>query len=239
MDEAAADLLSALVQRGDAARLRSCSGPGSDWLYAALSTGDAWPDDPPAAQRTLSGPWLARRSDSDSLHVHDRDAALLMRLRLGLPVGRLGVCGRSTSDKLAKKASCAEQCTPRHLLVCPCGGWVRARHDRVARQLQLLALEIAGASVDWEPAAPDWPQEGGEPGQPDLVIRVPGWRVIHVDVAIAVPSESGPPGAAALDKEGRKRAKYPSWIDRVKRRPLDFAPCVLESYGWLGGDTEV
>ena len=58
--------------------------------------------------------------------------------------------------------------SPGHL---PVGGWTRLRHDRIARQLQLLVLEIS--EVEWIPITPEWPQEGGEPCQPDLLVRIP------------------------------------------------------------------
>jgi hypothetical protein len=101
-------------------------------------------------------------------------------------------------------------------------------------------LEIPGAEVDWVPTTPDWPQEEGEPGQPDLLLRVPGWAPTYVDVGLAVtyPSRtSSTPGARALHVESGKRAKYPVWKDRVRVSPDAFHPFVLEAYGWFGGDT--
>jgi hypothetical protein len=226
-DEECAELLTS-SSSDDAARVRSCSGPGSAWLYAAVATGEARPDDPPPDPSQVSGPALERFS-ANALHVEDRDAGRLMRFRLGLAVGRAGPCGRRTTMPSAKKAECdVAECSPKHLVTCPCGGWVRARHDRLARQLQLLALEIPGTEVDWVPVTPEWPQEGGEPGQPDLLIRVPGW---------APDARATTPGAAAMDVEGRKRAKYPVWRDRVRASPHDFCPFVLEAYGWFGGET--
>ena len=139
----------------------------------------------------------------------------------------------------AKKAECdVAECSRKHLVTCPSGGWVRARHDRLARQLQLLDLEIPGAVVEGVPVTPEWPQEGGEPGPPDLPIRVPGWTPLFVDVAVAFPdARATTPGAAAMDVEGRKRGKYPVWRDRVRASPHDFCPFVLEANGWSGGET--
>ena len=214
-------------------RLESCSGRGAAWLRAKAATEDVSVDMFPTDE--IEGPVLTR-FDGSSLQVTD-DAAIIMRhLRLGLPVGRRGKCGRKSLTADAARDECPEDCSTKHILTCPFGPWMRARHDRLARQLQLLILEIPGAEVEWVPHAPQWPKETGEPGEPDLLVRIPGWRDLYLDVTVVYPI-AGVPGAAARKAECRKHRSYPAWAAGIRRTNCDFAPVAFETYGRIGPDT--
>lgn len=213
------------------ARLRSCSGPGS-WILASSATGDA--REPRITEFELDGPPQSYLHPA-SLNVGDDEFVACCRMRLGLRCGgRTGTCNRKTSTRGARKLVCLEPLAgaiPKHALTCPCGPWARKRHDCVARELQRLILEIEGAAVSWVPKVEGWPQAGGAPGEPDLVVHVPGWRALYLDVAIVWPSGAGD---AAKEAEAEKVAKYPVWIQRSRSRSCDFEPAVFEAYGRAG-----
>ena len=84
----------------------------------------------------------------------------------------------------------------------------------------------------WTPPTKRWPQQGGGPGEPDLCIYVPGWRLVYVDVAVVFP-HSATPGRAATDEERGKRVKYEVWRGQVRTHNVDFYPLVFEAFGRL------
>ena len=158
----------------------------------------------------------------------------MVRFRLGLHVGRADRCARAATDPRSKHRECPSQLTGTgrartlHALQCPYGARPRIRHDRVARLLQLLCLEIEGCEVEWLPRPKGiWLGDDGEPSEPDLAIRVPGWPVLYVDVAVVSPG-------LAAKWEGRKRASYPVWLERRRRVAGDFSPIVFDYYGAIG-----
>ena len=75
---------------------------------------------------------------------------------------------------------------------------------------------------------------GGAAGEPDLLVFIPGWRPLYLDIAIVWPSSSGD---AARDGEGDKVRKYPIWLERARSRMYDFEPIVFEAYGRRGPKT--
>ena len=85
------------------------------------------------------------------------------------------------------------------------------------------------------PKVEGWRQENGEPGEPDLLVRIPGWKEFYLDVTVVFPT-AGKPGAAARRAEGEKKRKYPVWLDGVKQCRLDFYPVAFEAFGRLGED---
>ena len=219
-----------------AARVESCSGPGAAWLGSTIDYGDGCVELPPAV--AVQGPEMAHpsgRSDRpavDSFLISDDAAKALVRFRLGLFRGG-GRCGRKTSDPKAKKPVCdCFNATARHRVQCACGPWTRWRHDRVARLLQMLILEIPGATVRWVPRAGFWPQ-GAAAGEPDLRVDIPGWEPLYIDVAVVWPT-STTPGRMAKAEEASKERKYPVWCVEARVQPVDFSPCVLESFGRFG-----
>ena len=117
-------------------------------------------------------------------------------------------------------------------MTCPCGPWSITRHNRLARLLQLLILEIPGASVRWTPRTAFWPR-GTESGEPDLRVDIPGCRTLYIDVAIVFPYSSSP-GRAAQNKEGEKERAYPVWCNRARVAVEDFSPFVFEAFGRCG-----
>ena len=104
--------------------------------------------------------------------------------------------------------------------------------------LRLLCLEIEGATVDWVPHNAEWEQENGEPGEPDLLVRVPGWPDLYIDVTVVSPAP-GSPGIAAADAESDKERKYPAWKAKTKASVDDFQPAAWEAYGRAGPTTEL
>ena len=214
----------------DAARVESCSGPGSAWFAAGAGIGADIVD--PHAGAIVEGPKIPGPLRADGFILPDEEAAALMRLRLGLfPTG--GRCGRKTSDPKAKKERCdCVAASAEHKLTCPCGPSAIIRHNRFARLLQLLILEIPGASVRWTPRTGFWPR-GKEAGEPDLRVDVPGWRPLYIDVAIVFPFSSDP-GRAARLKEGEKTGAYPVWASNARVAVADFSPCVFEAFGRCG-----
>lgn len=179
-----------------------------------------------------------------ALRVRDEDAVRLVRLRLGLPVVEpRDVCGRRARTRGALPATCPARPASAlratwHALSCPYGGATRRRHDRVAALLRLLCLEIEGATVDWVPHNAEWQQENGEPGEPDLLVRIPGWPDLYIDVTIVSPTP-GSPGNAAADAECDKERKYPAWKCKTKASVDDFDPAAWEAYGRAGPTTEL
>jgi hypothetical protein len=168
----------------------------------------------------------------DALVVSDEAAKALMRFRLGL-FYRGGRCGRKTSDPKAKKKYCdCTDKTARHQVTCPCGPWSINRHNRLARLLQLLILEIPGASVRWTPRTAFWPR-GTESGEPDLRVDIAGWQTLYIDVAIVFPYSSTA-GRAAQLKEQEKINAYPVWCNRARVAVAAFSPMVFEAFGRCG-----
>jgi len=140
-------------------RLLSCGEQGATWCKLRALTGSATLDAALSAEEP-SKPQLVQVL---SCRADDKDATRIVRLRLGLAVGRDDTCAGSVRGwpKEAKheKCLCTLQGTqlPRvwHSLTCPFGGMPRRRHDRVARVLELLALEIPGTDVEWLPRPRD------------------------------------------------------------------------------------
>ena len=223
-----------------AARVESCSGPGASWLGSSVDSGEDRVD--PAQGAVVQGPGLKdairrpSRPGVDSFVIPDEEAKGLVRFRLGLFRGG-GRCGRVTSDPKAKKERClCRDASARHRVTCPCGPWAIWRHNRLARLLQLLILEIPGASVRWTPRTAFWPR-GAEAGEPDLRADIPGRGSLFVDVAVVFPYSSTP-GRSATAKEGVKEDAYPVWCAEARVQPVDFSPCVLEAFGRFGPRSE-
>ena len=216
-----------------AARVASAGGPGAAWRSAPAAIGGACTL--PAPGPRLEGPEISR-IEVDALQMPDASARASVRFRLGL-CERSGKCRRKTTDPKAKKKWCdCVNAYAQHLVTCPCGPWAIDRHNALARLFQLLVLEIPGASVRWTQKTAHWPQGGGEPGEPDLRIDIPGMRTLYVDVAITFPS-SRSPGAAAAAMERLKELAYPTWCNLTCVAPMDFAPLVFESFGRCGKGT--
>ena len=214
----------------DRRRLDSCAGPGAGWLRLRAGTGstgaelDAASSPDPPAKRALVQVLSTRATDEE--------ATAAVRLRLGLPVGRQEPCARRATDPRSIHPRCPEGLETGvartwHTLLCPYGGLTRRRHDRVCRLLQLLCMEIPGCDVEWLPQTPCWPGDGGEPGEPDLAVYVPGWPVLYIDVTIVA-------AGYAEKAEGRKRGTYPAWLERRKRVVGNFSPVAFEHYGRVG-----
>ena len=79
-------------------------------------------------------------------------------------------------------------------------------------------------------------QDGGDPGEPDLKVQVPGWSPLCVDVAIVWP-HSSKAGRAAAIAEREKEMKYRVWRDQARVTATDFSPLVLESFGRFGAQS--
>jgi len=211
----------------DAARVESCSGIGASWFTAAAGIAADSVELAPGA--ITEGPKVL---DVEGLVVSDELAKALMRFRLGL-FQRGGRCGRKTADPKAKKKYCdCVDATARHRVTCPCGPWSLNRHNRLARQLQLLVLEIPGASVRWTPRTAFWPR-GTESGEPDLRIDVPGWQTLYIDVTVVYPYSSAAGRCAQLAEHSKERA-YPVWCNRARVAVADFSPIVFEAFGRCG-----
>jgi hypothetical protein len=220
-----------------AARVESGSGPGAAWLGSTADFGEDAIDTAPGA--TVHGPRLkdpARRPSRprpETVAIPDAEAKALVRFRLGLFRGG-GRCGRVTSDPHAKKRFCdCGDATARHRVQCPCGPWAIWRHNRLARLLQLLILEIPGTSVRWTPRTAFW-RRGTEAGEPDLRVDAPEWEwPLYIDVAVVFPTSSSP-GRMAKRAEGDKEAAYPVWAAEAREQVVDFSPCVVEAFGRFG-----
>lgn len=220
-----------------AARVESGSGPGAAWLGSTADFGEDAVDTAPGA--IVHGPRLKdalRRSSRprpETVAIPDAEAKALVRFRLGLFRGG-GRCGRVTSDPHARRRICdCVDATARHRVQCPCGPWAIWRHNRLARLLQLLILEIPGTSVRWTPRTAFW-QRGTEAGEPDLRVDAPEWaQPLYIDVAVAFPYSKSP-GRAAKRVESDKEAAYPVWAAEARVRAVDFSPCVVEAFGRFG-----
>ena len=213
-----------------AARVESCSGPGAAWVSAAAGCGADFTE--LAVGASVEGPVIRH---ADRFVVPDEEAKALCRFRLGL-FKRGGPCGRKTATLRAKKRRCdCIEASARHRVTCPCGPWAINRHNRLARLLQLLVLEIPGASARWTPRTAFW-RRGAEAGEPDLLLDLPGRRQLYIDVAVVFPYSSAP-GRAARLAEGSKEAAYPVWVEQARAVSRDFSPCVFEAFGRCGEGT--
>ena len=221
-----------------AARVASASGPGALWLDCKADCGDD--EVSPAVGAIVNGPALKdplRRPDRAAVGTvvfPDDEARAIMRFRLGLFRGG-GRCGRKSSDpKFRGNPFCTcQDATARHRVTCPYGPWAISRHNRLARLLQLLILEIPGATVRWTPRTPFW-LRSTEPAEPDLRVDVPGWdKPLYIDVAVVFPSQ-GSAGKSALSAEADKRLSYPVWCAFERVQPVDFSPMVVEAFGRFG-----
>ena len=180
------------------------------------------------------GPVLPR-GEIGRFELSDEEEAALARFRLGL-FERPGGCRRKSNDKRAKRKFCPHRSDPHvsahHLTTCPYGGWTIVRHNRLARLLQMLVLEIPGADVRWTPRPGHW-KRGTEAAEPDLRIDVPGWTRLYIDVAVVSPRD-GVAGNAARAAERGKLLAYPVWSNGARVVGCDFSPFVVETYGRLG-----
>ena len=214
---------------GHAARVDSCSGPGAGWMMAPAAVGGA----ELLATEAPKGPPL----QVDGLELSDAEERALALHRLGL-YKRPGGCRRESKDprKKPKDRFCKKRrdahVTGHHLSFCPFGGWTIMRHNKLARLLQLLVLEIAGADVRWTPRTGHW-RRGKDSAEPDLRIDVPGWRTLYVDVAVVVPTD-GTPGCGAYAEEREKELAYPLWKAAARVVNCDFSPFVVETFGRFG-----
>jgi hypothetical protein len=226
----------ALHDESAAARVESCSGPGSLWLGSTIDFGDGCVD--PAPGGVVQGPPLKEPTvrpagpGADSFVIPDDAAKALVRFRLGLFRGG-GRCGRKSSSEGAQEFCPCRDASARHRVTCPFGPWATWRHNRFARLLQILILEIPGAAVRWTPRASFWPRKRGGDGEPDLRVDIPGLRTFYIDVAVAFP-RSSEPGRAARMVENTKEDDYSVWYQRQRVQPVDFWPCVVEAYGRFG-----
>ena len=87
----------------------------------------------------------------------------------------------------------------------------------------------------WTPRTPFWPRRSRS-GEPDLRVDIPGKRPFYVDVQVAYPNpgRGQEPGRAARLAEGLKEDRYQVWCGLQRVQPVDFWPCVVESYGRFG-----
>jgi len=221
------------------ARVDSCSGQGAGWVTSPAAVGGA----ELLFNGTPEGPPM--RVDVRQLELTDEEEHALVKFRLGIFV-RPGGCRRMSRDPRAGKPGgprkfclCKNDASISgdHLVICPYGGWTIARHNRLARLLQMLILEIPGAEVRWTPRTAHWVR-GSEPAEPDLRVDVPGWGRLYIDVAIVSP-QKGAPGRAAADEEAAKVRLYPVWVIQARAVQCDFSPCVLETYGRFGNRTRL
>jgi hypothetical protein len=222
-------------------RLESCSGHGSAWLRGSAATGQVQEDleVEMARAREPRGGWALPRErlEASTLRVDDDKAVAMMRFRLGLETGRGkdgSVCGlkaRTTGRK------CTERRTDAHALECPNRGWLRNRHDNFAGLLMVLILCIPGSVVKWVPKDSQW-RRGGEPGEPDLRLLIPGCRAEYVDVTCIKPKLTrngvAQAGCGAKAAEAVKHSAYPGWLLFKCLQNDRFTPCAIEHYGRLG-----
>ena len=193
------------------------------------------------ATESPEGPDL--KYDVGQFALTDEEEQALARFRLGIYT-RPGGCRRFSKDKQqrAKQKYCSlrhdESVTGHHLSICPYGGWTISRHNRTARLLQRLILEIPGAEVRWTPRPGHW-QRTSEPAEPDLRVDVPGWARLYIDVAIVTPRAGRAAGGAAADEEREKKLLYPVWAVDARIVDCDFHPFVMETYGRFGEEARL
>jgi hypothetical protein len=207
-------------------------------MLAGAAVGDA--DVTPPSRPV--GPRIPRIDDIAAVTIPDAEARAPARFRLGLPLpSRSGPCGRTAVGPKFKRDRCPVQnASARHRVSCRPGQWNTWRHNAVARLLQLLILEIGGATVRWTPVTQHWKGSRGRgttDAQPDLRVEVPGWRPLFLDVAITLPRVVRA-GAGARIMEATKTEAYEVWRDLRRVTPADFSPVVFESYGRAGPQTE-
>ena len=202
------------------ARVKSCSGPGAQWL-ATLPTGP-------------------KTSFSDD------DFRAIMRFRLGLETNNLEFCPHISAEGVQCQSHCDE--FGYHLQQCPSGGGYFIGHDTVCAEFGNLAggtEGIPGVQLDWKAKVDSWPRATRGYEADVGIFRIPGERDLYVDGVLSLANPSTYPGCE--NKAGRvaelwakrKNAEHPVFDRNTGRRlqPFDFRALAFERHGFIAKET--
>ena len=202
------------------ARVKSCSGPGAQWL-ATLPTGP-------------------KTSFSDD------DFRAIMRFRLGLETNNLEFCPHISAEGVQCQSHCDE--FGYHLQQCPSGGGYFIGHDTVCAEFGNLAggtEGIPGVELDWKAKVDSWPRATRGYEADVGIFRIPGERDLYVDGVLSLANPSTYPGCE--NKAGRvaelwakrKNAEHPVFDRNTGRRlqPFDFRALAFERHGFIAKET--
>ena len=206
------------------------------WLAMRVATGNWSPMEEAvteAAEAPLDG-WKSWWKEAADLHLDDAEAAAAVRLWCGLRVAPpASACMRSITESYAHRRPQAAKVCPadasnEHSLTCPRGPWAGRRHDNLCRLLQGLA-RAAGVGVVWRPKVAEWPQKGGEDGEPDLECSWGGTQAVMVDLTVT---------DSEVTRAGAKELKYPTFVGGRRTSARSFVAFVVSHAGGLGRDAE-
>ena len=202
------------------ARLKSCSGPGAQWL-AALPT-------------------------SPKSTFTDEDFRAVIRFRLGLETNDLQICPHISAEGVQCEAACDRY--GYHLQQCPSGGGYFVGHDTVCAEFGDLAggsEGIPGVVVDWKSQVAAWPRST-RGYEADLgLFHIPGERDIYLDGVLSLANPrtyrgcENKAGKVAELWARRKNLDHPVFDRNTGRRlhPFDFRALAFERHGFIAKET--
>ena len=202
------------------ARLKSCSGPGAQWL-AAL----------PTSLKSM---------------FSDEDFRAIIRFRLGLETNDLQFCPHVSADGRQCDAECDR--FGYHLQQCPSGGGYFVGHDTFCAEFADLAggaEGIPGVVVDWKSQVAAWPRATRGYEADIGLFHVPGERDIYLGgvLALANPRSyrgcENKAGTVAELWARRKNLEHPVFDRNTGRRlhPFDFRALAFERHGFIAKET--
>ena len=202
------------------ARLKSCSGPGAQWL-AAL----------PTSPKTM---------------FSDEDFRAVLRFRLGLETNDLQFCPHVSAQGVQCTAECDRY--GYHLQQCPSGGGFFVGHDTTVAEFADLAggaEGIPGVVVDWKPEVAAWPRATRGYEADIGLFHIPGARDIYIDAVLGLANPSSyrgcenRAGTVAELHARRKNLEHPVFDRNTGRRlhPFDFRALAFERHGFIAKET--
>ena len=208
------DRLLAALPEAEAARVRSCGGPGA-------------------------GAWLVcPASEVAETELFDGPFSFGARWRFGLDTSEVGSrCQIGCQRRGGQPCGAAVDSRGDHAAICKCGGYKTIRHSRIVATLRRILRESGAAVSPTEVPVHGWRRADGTGARLDVAYWADGSRH-YVDVTIRHPRAQKyraraalVDGAAAAEAERNKRARYPASADAGLSA---VEPFVLESFGRLG-----
>ena len=202
------------------ARVRSCSGPGAQWV-AALPT-------------------------SPKSMFNDEDFRILMKFRLGLPTNSLEYCPHISAEGNVCESECDAE--GYHLLQCPSGGGYFVGHDTTCAEVADLmegSEGIPGVVVDWKAKVDAWPRTTRGYEADVGLYNIPGERDIYLDGVISLANPQtyrgceNKAGSVAELWARRKNSEHPVFDRNTGQRlhPFDFRALAFERHGFIAKET--
>ena len=227
---------------------RACA--AYQWLLSTGSARDRCRQH--SAGGRTAGASLVAPMNTPQTHFHDAEWTILLRWRLGLPVGAKRAC-QNMRRKCGTRCADPTDSDGEHAMDCPVGGGLKVRHDGLCDNFAQFAEE-AGAVAMREVFVPEFRSRksnlsrGNEERKP--IASSEAWLDVHADgvpditdflgdVTVCHPAASryiagaaSTPGYAAERRAAEKRYHY------VQSGGRYLTPLPFESWGRAGQDVE-